>query len=153
MLFMKITPIIATWITALIICPGSATAQNRLSVKDAIAATLQNNYDILLLRNDSVSYALDKSYARAAFLPRVNASAGYTANNNNQKQRLADGSKRESNGVRSNTLTGSLQLNWTVFDGFKMFATRDKLNELVKLGELNIRNQLVNSIAAVNNNY
>jgi len=153
MLFMKITPIIATWITALIICPGSATAQNRLSVKDAIAATLQNNYDILLLRNDSVSYALDKSYARAAFLPRVNASAGYTANNNNQKQRLADGSKRESNGVRSNTLTGSLQLNWTVFDGFKMFATRDKLNELVKLGELNIRNQLVNSIAAVINNY
>jgi len=150
---MKITPIIATWITALIICPGSATAQNRLSVKDAIAATLQNNYDILLLRNDSVSYALDKSYARAAFLPRVNASAGYTANNNNQKQRLADGSKRESNGVRSNTLTGSLQLNWTVFDGFKMFATRDKLNELVKIGGLNIRNQLVNSIAAVINNY
>ncbi len=130
-----------------------ASAQNRLSVKDAIAATLQNNYDIQLLRNDSTSYALDKSYARAAFLPRVNATTGYTANNNNQKQKLADGSKRESNGVRSNSLTGSVQLNWTVFDGFKMFATRDKLNELVKLGELTIKNQVVNSIAAVINNY
>ena len=48
-----------------------ATAQKMLSVEDAIAATLKNNYDILLLRNDSSSYALDKAYARAAFLPRL----------------------------------------------------------------------------------
>jgi len=150
---MKLHLILVTFLIALVIFPGRSSAQNRLGVKDAIAAALQNNYDILLLRNDSTSYALDKSYARAAFLPRVNATGGYTANNNNQKQRLADGSKRESNGVRSNTLTGSVQLNWTVFDGFKMFATRDKLNEMVKLGELNIRNQVVNSIAAIINNY
>ncbi|MBK7434915.1 MAG: TolC family protein [Chitinophagaceae bacterium] len=130
-----------------------ATAQKMLSVEDAIAATLKNNYDILLLRNDSSSYALDKAYARAAFLPRLNATAGYVANNNNQKQKFSDGTKRESNAVRSSNLTGSVQLNWTLFDGFKMFATRDKLNELVKLGELNIRNQMISSIAAIINNY
>lgn len=144
---------IAIFLIALFLCPGTLPAQNRLSVKDAIAATLQNNYDIQLLRNDSVSYALDKSYARAAFLPRVNATGGYTANNNDQKQLFTDGSKRERKAVRSNTISGSVQLNWTVFDGFKMFATRDKLNEMVKLGELNIRNQVVNSIAAIINNY
>ena len=130
-----------------------ATAQKMLSVEDAIAATLKNNYDILLLRNDSSSYALDKAYARAAFLPRLNATAGYVSNNNNQKQKFSDGTKRESNAVRSSNLTGSVQLNWTLFDGFKMFATRDKLNELVKLGELNIRNQMISSIAAIINNY
>ena len=128
-------------------------AQNKLTVEQAIIATIENNYDIQLLRNDSSSYALDKKYARAAFLPRINATSGLVFNNNNQKQKLADGSKRESSGIRSNNLNGALQLNWTVFDGFKMFATRDKLTEFVKLGEMAIKNQVVNSVAAVINNY
>ena len=128
-------------------------AQKILTIEEAIAATLKNNFDIQLLRNDSAAYALDKSYARAAFLPRLNATAGYVANNNDQKQRFSDGTKRESKGIRSNNLTGSIQLNWTLFDGFKMFATRDKLAEFVRLGELNIKNQMVSSIAAIINNY
>lgn len=142
----------------ILLCTLPATAQNksdgyRMTVEQAIAATLENNFDIQLLRNDSSAYALDKSYARAAFLPRLNATTGLVYNNNSQKQRLADGSKRESNGIRSNNISGSVQLNWTLFDGFKMFATRDKLNEFVKLGELNIRNQMVASVANVINNY
>ena len=128
-------------------------AQKILTIEEAIAATLKNNFDIQLLQNDSAAYALDKSYARAAFLPRLNATAGYVANNNDQKQRFSDGTKRESKGIRSNNLTGSIQLNWTLFDGFKMFATRDKLAEFVRLGELNIKNQMVSSIAAIINNY
>ena len=128
-------------------------AQNILTVEQAIMATVENNYDIQLLRIDSASYALDKSYTRAAFLPRLNATTGLVFNNNNQKQKLADGTKRQSSGVKSNNLNGSLQLNWTVFDGFKMFATRDKVYEYVRLGELNIKNQIVNSVANVINNY
>ncbi len=128
-------------------------AQNKLTVEQAITATIENNYDIQLLRNDSSSYALDKTYARAAFLPRVNATGGLVYNNNNQKQKLADGSKRESKAIRSNNLSGSVQLNWTLFDGFKMFATRDKLSQFVVLGELNIKNQIVTSVATVINNY
>ena len=128
-------------------------AQNKLTVEQAITATIENNFDIQLLRNDSSSYALDKSYARAGFLPRVNATTGLTFNNNNQKQQFNDGTKRQRNGVRSNNIAASVQLNWTIFDGFKMFATRDKLTQFVQLGELNIKNQVVNSVAEVINNY
>ena len=137
----------------LLLCSKPMFAQNKLTVEQAITATIENNYDIQLLRNDSSSYALDKSYARAAFLPRVNATTGLVFNNNNQKQKFSDGTKRQSNGIRSNNLTGSVQLNWTVFDGFKMFATRDKLAQFVQLGELNIKNQVINSVATVINNY
>ena len=138
---------------SLVIISQPLFAQNKLTVEQAIMATIENNYDIQLLRNDSSSYALDKSYARAAFLPRLNATTGLVYNNNNQKQKLADGSKRESSGIRSNNLSGSVQLNWTLFDGFKMFATRDKLSQFVLLGELNIKNQIITSVAAVINNY
>jgi outer membrane protein TolC len=144
---------ILTLFIFVIIFTNSLFAQNKLTAEQAITATIENNYDIQLLRNDSSSYALDKSYARAAFLPRVNATTGLLFNNNNQKQKFTDGTKRESNGIRSSNLTGSVQLNWTVFDGFKMFATRDKLAQFVQLGELNIKNQIINSVATVVNNY
>jgi len=130
-----------------------AMAQEKLTVEQVVGTALQNNFDIKLLRNDSLSYAVDKDFANAAFLPRLNATGGLVFNNNNQKQRLADGSKRESKGIRSNTLSGSVQLNWTLFDGMKMFVTKDKLAEFVRLGELNIKNQMVNTVAEVINNY
>jgi outer membrane protein TolC len=131
----------------------SIAAQKTMTVEDAVAAALKNNYDILLLRNDSTAYALDNSYAKAAFLPRLNASTGLVFNNNNQKQRLSDGSTKQSKGIRSSNLSASLNLNWTLFDGLKMFATRDKLAEFVRLGELNIKTQVVNTIAAITTNY
>lgn len=150
---MKISIKILTLFFLLSLFNKPVLAQNILTVEQAIAATLENNYDIQLLRNDSLSYALDKSYARAAFLPRLNATTGLVYTNNNQNQELADGTKRNSNGVRSNNLNGAVQLNWTLFDGFKMFATRDKLTQLVLLGELGIKNQMVNSVATTINTY
>lgn len=128
-------------------------AQKILTAEEAIATTLKNNYDIELLRNDSASYALDNSYAKAAFLPRLNATTGLVFNNNDQKQKFSDGSTKARNGIRSNNLSGAVQLNWTLFDGYKMFATKDKLGEFVKLGELSIKNQMVTSVAAVLINY
>jgi len=131
----------------------SATAQQVLSLEEAIAAALKNNYDILLTRNDSASYALDKQYANAAFLPRLNGTAGMTYNVNAQKQELQDGRKPSANGIRTNNLSAAVNLNWTLFDGLKMFVTRNKLTEFEQLGTLGVKTQVVNSIAAVITNY
>lgn len=128
-------------------------AQQMLSLEEAIATTLQNNYNILLAKNDSASAALDFSYKNAAFIPRLNANAGTVWNNNDVSQILFDGTKRESNGLRSNNVNANLALNWTLFDGLKMFATRDKVEEFVRLGEYGIKNQVVNTVATVINTY
>jgi outer membrane protein len=130
-----------------------ARSQEMLTVEQAVAAALQNNYDIKLVRNDSVLAALNNSYAYAAFLPTLNAQAGLVFNNNNIKQKLADGSERDRKGIKSNNLQSSVNLNWTIFDGFKMFATRDKLQEILSLGEIAVRNQVVNTTSDVIKNY
>ncbi|MGF2411773.1 TolC family protein [Ferruginibacter sp.] len=141
-------------IVGLAIAPAQKiAAQKTLTVEEAIANALKNNYDIQLLKNDSSSFALDNSYAKAAFLPRLNTTTGILFNNNNQKQKLSDGSVKQQSGIRSDNITASVALNWTVFDGLKMFAAKDKLAEFVKLGELNIKNQVVNTIAAIITNY
>lgn len=128
-------------------------AQRMLTLEEAIATALQNNYDIQLSKNDSMVAALDYSYRNMVFLPTLNGQASTTWNNNNQRQTLADGSKRQSNGIRSHNSSAALQLQWTLFDGLKMFATRDKGEELLELGSLTVKNQVVNSVATVITTY
>ncbi len=140
--------------TIILLCFTAVSfAQRILTVEEAVAITLQNNYDIRLLRNDSTLFELTNSYAYAAFLPRLNGSTALLYNVNNSRQELADGTKREQDNLRSNNLSASLNLNWTIFDGFKMFATRDKLAKFVQLGKWNVRNQVINSVASVINTY
>ena len=125
----------------------------QISLQDAIAFALKNNYDIRLTKNDSASYALDNSFANAAFLPRLNATASKQWNINAQKQELGNGTKKDTSGLKSNNLTAAMNLNWTLFDGLKMFATKEKLAEFVRLGALGVKNQVVNSVANVITNY
>lgn len=137
----------------LVLISFSPAAQRILTLEEAIATALKNNYAIQLSKNDSLVATLNYSYRNAAFLPRLNGNINGTFNNNDQRQEFNDGTKRELDDIKSNNYNLGLQLNWTLFDGMKMFATRDKFAEFVKLGELGIKNQVVNTIAAVITNY
>ncbi len=128
-------------------------AQKLLTIDEAIAIALMSNHNITLAKLDSSAAAIDNSFKGAAFLPRLNANTGIVFNNNDQKQKFNDGTERERNGVKSNNLTAGISLNWTLFDGMGMFATREKVEEFVKLGELNIKNQVVTTVAGVVTTY
>lgn len=127
-------------------------AQPVLTIEEAIAIALENNFDIRLAKNDSALLALDYSYRNAVYLPQINANAGAGWNNNNQRQEFTDGTSREGD-VSTNSLTGSVSLDWVLFDGLRMFALRDKAEQYAALGNLNVKNQVVNTIAEVINAY
>src|SRR5215203_3814419 len=114
------------FILSSIFCLGAAAQVKLLTIEEAVATSLANNYDIQLSRNDSSLAALDYAFSNFIFYPRLNANGAYTFNNNNQKQVLADGTKRESTGIKANSATASLNLNWTLFDGLKMFIARKR---------------------------
>ncbi len=140
-------------LTALSFLANGISAQNLLTPEDAIAAALEKNYDIKLVRNDSASFAVDYQYSYAGFLPRINGTASKTWNVNRQKQELSNGTKRDTSGIQSNNLSASIGLNWTLFDGLRMFATRERLKQFQALGELTVKNQVVNTVADVLVNY
>lgn len=150
---LRITKYLKPLIAVLWMFGGSALqAQDILTLQDAIAIALRNNYDIRLARNDSAAAALDYEYRNAVFLPRLNANLGTTWTRNNNLQEFSDGTDRKGN-VATNNLSGSLTLNWVLFDGMKMFATRDKAEQYIRLGEEVIKNQVVNTVAQVINTY
>jgi outer membrane protein TolC len=132
--------------------PMVLNGQEILTLEEAVAIALANNYDIRLAKNDSAVAALDYAYKDAVFYPRINATAGTNWVRNNQKQEFASGPDRSGN-VVTNNLSAALALNWTLFDGLKMFATRQKAEEYIRLGELSIKQQVVNTIAEVVGTY
>lgn len=137
----------------IILFPLFTTAQNKmLTLEDAIATALQNNYDIMLSKNDSSVAALDYSFRQGAFLPRITGNFGIIWNDNQQKQEFSTGVVKKGS-VKTNNFNTSVNLNWTLFDGLKMFVLRDKVAEFIKLGELSIKNQVINTIAEVINTY
>ncbi|WP_291911484.1 TolC family protein [Chitinophaga sp. CB10] len=124
-----------------------------LTLEQAIDVALKNNYDIRLAKNSAEVAANDFAYANFAFAPRLNATAGTNWSNTALKQEFANGSKRDTSGIKSRVLNASATLNWTLFDGLKMFATRDKIEAMKNLGELAIKDQIQNTIATVIGGY
>ena len=132
---------------------GRVSAQQQISLEQFIALALEKNYDIKLIRNQSQAAATDKEYAYGLLLPQVNATGALGWNNNNQRLEFADVTRNSSGQAKSNSTTAGVQLNWVLFDGTKMFATMNRFNAIAVQGELLVKDQMVNTVATVINNY
>ena len=131
----------------------TAKSQQMITLQEAIAAGLNKNYDILLLSNDSAAAATDQRYIYGAFLPNLNATAGTLWSTSAQKQKYDTRDDVEGSGIKTDNINAALNLNWTLFDGLKMFTTKQKVEELYNLGRINLKNQVVNTTAEIINNY
>lgn len=134
---------------SLFLLASAVHAQQVLTPEQAIDLALKNNYDIRLAKNDAAITANDYAYANLAFAPRVNGTANKVWNNTRTKQEFANGSKRDTSGIHASTLSANVSLAWTLFDGLKMFATRQKLESLRDLGELAVKDQVINTVANI----
>jgi outer membrane protein len=105
-------------------------SQEKLSITDAISIALKNNYGILIAHNEEEIAKNNYSVGNAGMLPTVIATASGTTNTNSTKQSYASGLEVDKGGVNSNNLNAGIGLNWTLFDGLKMFSTYNKFREL-----------------------
>ena len=128
-------------------------SQEEIPLDQIIALALEKNYDVQLSKNVSEAASTDNQYAIGAFLPQLNAVGATVWNSNNQELRFQDESRNNSGKAEANNTSASVQLTWTLFDGTRMFATRERLSAIADQGELLVKDQMVNTIAAVASNY
>ena len=121
-------------------------SQSLLTVEDAVNTALKNNYDILVAHNDADIAKINNTLGNAGILPSVFATGTDNYSITNSHQELASGLIKESSSVPSNALNAALALNWTLFDGGKMFITKNKLNEIEKLGEIQFKDKVQQSV-------
>jgi outer membrane protein len=145
-------------IVCLIFCTAlfaGASAQNAplLTLKDAVEIALKNNYNIKLSQNNATIAGNNVTLGNAGFLPVVTGDA--TTNNSRQttRQTRTDGTVNNISGANNANANYGVNLNWTIFDGFNMFANYDMLKEQNKLGALRLQDTIQSTVADVITTY
>jgi outer membrane protein TolC len=111
---------------------------------------LQNNFDIKIASNNLDINKVNATTGNAGMLPRVTATLVDTNSIQNSSQTRQDGTTTSLDNAKNNSLNYGIGLDWTIFDGFKMFARLDQLKELQKLGEAELKRTMILKISAVN---
>jgi outer membrane protein len=121
-------------------------SQRLISADDAIAIAMKNNFDVLISRNDADISKMNNTSGNAGMLPSVVAtgSDNLAFNNSTFRQSSDVEMKHTKNGT--NSINAGVELNWTLYDGGKMFVTKNKLNEIEALGEIQFRDQVLQTV-------
>ncbi|MFN8337560.1 MAG: TolC family protein [Saprospiraceae bacterium] len=127
--------------------------QISLTLEDAVKTAIENNFNIRIAQNNAVIQGVNNTRGNAGMLPDVALNFGQTFNINNTKQELANGEIRQGNGAQSRNLNANVQANWTVFDGMRMFVTKDRLEQIENFGKINLQLQIENTISDVMSTY
>jgi len=122
-------------ILAVLVWPAASISQELLTLEDAISIALKNNFDIQMVAKDVAIAENNVNVANAGMLPSVTGNMSRTAAIQNMTQTLLSGETRELDGAKSNSFLYGAALDWTIFDGFRMFARYEQLKELKALGE------------------
>ncbi|MFN4248462.1 MAG: TolC family protein [Flavipsychrobacter sp.] len=122
-----------------------ATAQQRLTLSDAIAKALEHNFDIRIAKTALQQAESNNTLGNAGFSPNVNATAGVTTGSANTRIEFADGRVQEVANAASVGYNGAVSLGWTLFDGGRMFLNKKLLNtqEAVASAQLKERVQAI----------
>ncbi len=113
----------------------SAQQTPRLTLKEAIQLAIQNNFSVTIAKNDAEAAALNNNWANAGALPQISITATKGLASNNIQQDLANGTIIKRNNAATNTLNGGLAVSWRFFDGWRMYATKNRLAEMEKMGQ------------------
>ena len=126
------------------------SAQSLLGVEDAVGIALKNNYDLSVAKNNADIAKVNNTLGNAGILPyfQVTGADNYSVNNVNMA--LSTGSTITSSAATSNVFNAGAALTWTLFDGTKMFITKNKLSQIEQLGEIQFRDMLQQTVYNVN---
>lgn len=124
------------------IVPFQAHAQQVLGAEEAWRIALENNFSIQIAKNDEQVGRNNNSLGNAGMLPTVNGVLNQDNTVTNTKQTFLNGSSNDRNGAKADQLNAAVELGWTIFDGFKMFATKGRFEQLQQQGELRVRMQM-----------
>jgi outer membrane protein TolC len=140
-----------------LLCPLFAAvptqAQEILTLEEAVRITLENNYDIRLYANEVSINRNNISLANAGILPSLN---GVLTTNNaiqNSRQIQANGNETVRTGARNSSFNYGVNLNWTLFNGFQMFARYAQLKAIRDQSEANFQTAVVTAVSDVIRGY
>ena len=124
-------------------------AQNTLSVDEAIQITLENNYGIKIARTSADIASANKTLGNSGFLPSISASGTRTERFNETIETETEVSSSLIEDATTTITNANISLNWTIFDGLRMFATWDKLGEIENRSRDELRLEMESTVSDI----
>lgn len=137
----------------ILVTMGNVSAQKVLSLKDCLEIGLQNNYDLLIVRNEQQIADNNATLANAGMLPTVDLSAGYSGSAKGTTTYPREGESYTTDAAYDQVIDLGVSLGWTVFNGFKLQTNYKKLQELKTLGVLCTRLEVEDFVANLTAEY
>jgi outer membrane protein len=121
-------------------------AQEQLSLRDAVKIGLENNFQLEIADYNVQIAKINNTWGEAGAFPTLDL----TINQNNS---INDQSRNPTAFIRdkltSNSLSESIGLSWTIFNGFKVKTSKERLDLLVKQSEGNAALVVENSLQSI----
>ncbi|HEY9561317.1 MAG TPA: TolC family protein [Anseongella sp.] len=128
---------------------SGATAQELFTLEDAIRTGLENNYSIKISAGEEEIATTNLDIAKSVLFPSLELTGGASGRSTNSDLTFFDGREQNRKNAKSNSYNAALNLDWTIFDGFGMFASLDKYQELKSIGTLNGQLTVLNTVSDI----
>jgi outer membrane protein TolC len=134
----------------LLVLPWRTPAQEIYTLRDLVVIAMQENYQLQIVRNRERMAENLNTPGHAGMLPTIGVAADHNTDVMTSRARLYTGMERTGTNAISTRSGAAAELSWTVFDGFTMFARRDRLGHLAAMGTADTRfyiEQTINDLA------
>ena len=138
-----------TLIAIVLLFPILLNAQTQLTLKNAIDTALKNNYDIQISKNFVKIATINNTYGMAGGLPNINANVSDNFFSNNTTQKYSNSIQNTTTNIDGSTINAGISANIILFNGFRVIATKKRLDYLQTQSEIELNYQIQNIIASV----
>lgn len=136
-------------ILLLFLFPVFVSAQQQLTLQDAIDKALKNNFDILIAKENVNQATISNTIGMAGGLPTLGITTSDNNTFSNVHQEYNTGADLNKSNVTGNSINGAISASIPLFNGFKVIATKEQLDALQTKSELLLNVQIQNTMAAI----
>ncbi|MBW8334238.1 MAG: TolC family protein [Prolixibacteraceae bacterium] len=128
---------------------GNTEAQNIYDLSRCVQTSLEQNFSVKVARNQEEIAGNNYTRGNAGFLPLVTTTNRFGGNVTSTTQNMNNDTKNTSKGIQNTTGSAGVNLDMTLFRGFNVQTTWQKLNELKQVGELNTQMSMENLVGLI----
>lgn len=125
---------------------GLVNAQEQLKLEDAIRIAITNNVAVKTASNNTEIAKAQNNPGASGLTPTVSFNGSASGSVLNSNQVFNTGATQDRSGAKSNGLNASLNADWMVFDGMRMFAVKKRLALNEEASMLSYKLELENTI-------
>ncbi|WP_336513914.1 TolC family protein [Pollutibacter soli] len=127
---------------SLIISVGVSAQDSLLTAQQVLDMAIQNNLRVQIARADIDIAKINNNWGNAGRWPVITAGISNTEAFTNINQKLTNGNEIVSKGATNNILSANLSVNWRLYNGMRVVATKERFKELEKIGEIAFRQEV-----------